>query len=272
MRLIGIVYSVNDPAGAGAAARLVRLGFRRAECRAVECWSRPGVTVAGFDKDVIEFDFLDDAMPEAEYFIVLSRHSSQAGVKSYTVHHTGNFGGEALYGGRPGELGIANPAVAFGLLRELVKRAGAMGRLDEYRVSYEATHHGPTSLKKPLTFVEIGSSQTEWADEVNHEILAESVAGLLESGPAECRPAIGIGGGHYPWKHTEYSLREKVCFGHLLPKYAIEYLSAEVLEQMIGRTYGSVELIVVEKKSTRLEHRVMIESFADSKGLEVVYI
>jgi D-aminoacyl-tRNA deacylase len=270
--LIGIVYSVVDPAGRGVARILAERGFSKSECGGVECWSRPGVVLAGFREDVIEFDFLDNLLHEAEYYVVLSRHSSQAGVKSYTVHHTGNFGREALYGGKPGELGIANPRVAFTLLKELVRQAESEGRLGEFKVSYEATHHGPTSLSKPITFIEIGSSMSEWVDDVNHRIVAESVLHLINEGVSDCRPAIGVGGGHYPWKLTEYALRENVCFGHIIPKYSLDLLNHGILRQMVERTYGGVESIVVEKKGTRIEHREAIEEFARETGLSVRYI
>ncbi|WP_440060285.1 D-aminoacyl-tRNA deacylase [Thermogladius sp. 4427co] len=270
--MIGIVFSVNDPAGTGAARKLLRLGFVKHSCDAVECWVSENAILAGFQEDVINFDFLEARLPDVEYYIVLSRHSSQAGVKSYTVHHTGNYSNEALYGGKPGELGVANPVVAFTLLRELARNAEETGRIKDYRVSYEATHHGPTSLAKPLTFIEIGSSLSEWVDETNHEIIARSVEWLLRNNTAKCTPAIGIGGGHYPWKLTEYSLRENVCFGHIMPKYALEHLSEEVLKQMIERSADKIKLVVVEKKSTNQAHRSMIEGFARKYYLGLVYI
>ena len=34
----------------------------------------------------------------------------------------------------------------------------------DYEITIEATHHGPTSLKKPLLFIEIGSTEKQWAD------------------------------------------------------------------------------------------------------------
>lgn len=271
--MIGLVYSLRDPAGSGI-ARFVAgaLGLRRGECDAVECWAGSGAILAGYEEDVIEFDSLDARLPEASFFVVLSRHASEAGVKSYTVHHTGNFGDSALYGGRPRELGVANPPAAFTLLAEMKKAAESAGRAGEYDVCYEATHHGPTSLAKPLTFAEIGSSEREWADPVNHAVVGSAVVRLLREGPAECKPAIGFGGGHYPRKLAEFSLQNAVCLGHIMPKYAADSLSELTFSQMVSRSVPRPVVAVVEKKAFKSATRAEIERLARAEGLEVLYI
>ncbi|ADV65203.1 D-aminoacyl-tRNA deacylase [Desulfurococcus mucosus] len=269
-----LAYSVRDPAGRGIALYIAEsLGLTSAKCPgAVECFRGDGFILAGFEEDVIYFDFLEDRLPSASEYIVLSRHSSEAGVKSYTVHHTGNFGGEAAYGGKPGELGVASPLTAWRLLRLLKTLRDSYGR-SEYEVSYEATHHGPTSISKPLVFVEIGSTLGEWRDEVNHRVVGEAVARLLkEPGGDECNPAIGIGGGHYPRKHTELALSEPVCYGHIMAKYALGALSMDTLDKMVHRSAVKPSIIVVEKKGTRQEHRVLVEEYASNKGLTLRYI
>jgi len=44
-----------------------------------------------------------------------------------------------------------------------------------YQVSYEVTHHGPTTLVHPSFFVEIGSTEKEWGDPVAGRAVAEAV-------------------------------------------------------------------------------------------------
>src|SRR5208337_602698 len=44
-----------------------------------------------------------------------------------------------------------------------------------YRVSYEVTHHGPTSLSIPLFFDETASTEKEWGDPVAGRAVAEAV-------------------------------------------------------------------------------------------------
>ncbi|MGB9827992.1 MAG: D-aminoacyl-tRNA deacylase [Thermosphaera sp.] len=273
--MYGLAYSINDPAGAGIARALRdKMGLSESSvCKnSITCFQGGNIVLAGFREDVIYFDFLDDRMPpEVIIYIILSRHSSEARVKSYTVHHTGNFGGNALYGGNPGELGISSPMVSWLLLRALHDSWRNSNRA-EYEVSYEATHHGPTSLSKPLVFVEIGSSVNEWGDLTNHFIVASSIVKPLESPQANCEPVIGIGGGHYPRKHTEIALKENVCYGHIIPKYALQHLSQEILDKMISRSDIDVRGIIVEKKGTRIEHRSLIEDYASRRGIEVRYV
>jgi len=275
--VIGLVYCTRDPAGRGIAEYIVsRLRpVKSSLCKSSEvCLEGVNYVLAGFSEDVLYFDFLDERLPTTvEFYIILSRHSSEAGIKSYTVHATGNFSAEAHYGGRPRELGIAHPAVAFKLLRSLKSSSLEYSRAG-YEVSYEATHHGPTSLSKPLVFVEIGSSYSEWSDPVNHTAIGESVIELVEEYPniVKCTPSIGIGGGHYPRKFTEISLSENVCFGHIMSKYAITYLDLGALNKMFTRTAIKPEQVIVEKKCTRLEHRQLIEEFSERKGLALRYI
>lgn len=70
-----------------------------------------------------------------------------------------------------------------------------MGKLSDFEVVYEVTHHGPTNLRKPLTFVEIGSSETEWTYEKAHEVVGESVVKALREFrySVNCVPTVGSG-------------------------------------------------------------------------------
>ncbi len=274
MVVYGIVYSTGDPAGYGVARLLVELlGLEKCGlCRdCIECFCGRDIVLAGFKEDAIYFDFLDDRLSVDKY-IVLSRHSSMARVKSYTVHHTGNPGPEARYGGKPYSLAVASPPVTYGLLQLLVEKAREYGREKEYDVSYEATHHGPTEPSKPLTFIEIGSSIEEWRDHVNHRVLAEAVTCFLERREPSCKPVVGVGGGHYPRKHTRYALENNVCYGHIFAKYSLPYLGIELLEKALNRSVPKPRAVVVEKKGTRREHRELIEEFTRSYSVELEYI
>lgn len=274
--LYGLVFSIKDPAGTGVARYIVeRLGLEKTDLciGAVECYIGENFLLAGFSEDTIYFEFLDQRMPrEVEKYIVLSRHSSAKKVKSYTVHHTGNFGPEAPYGGEPRSLSIASPPVSHKLLLLLRKEAEEAGRLEEYEVSYEATHHGPTSPLMPLNFIEIGSTIDEWRDPVNHRVLGEAVIAFLEDPRHECTPVIGIGGGHYPRKHTRKAFQDNYCYGHIMAKYALQYLSLEILDQMVEKNVPMPVKIVVEKKGTRREHRALVEEYVVGKDLVVEYI
>lgn len=274
--MFAVVFSVEDPAGRGIAEYVVKklsLGKMCACNNCAVCYMHDKFILAGFREDVIEFDFLDNVMPSnISFYIVASRHSSEAEIKSFTVHFTGNYGEEAKYGGKPRELGIAHPQVGWFFLNALSRMARAFKK--DFEVSYEATHHGPTSLSKPVIFVEIGSTSKEWEDPGNHAVVGSTLLEFVSAYPELpwCTPAIGIGGGHYPRKHTELALRSSICYGHILPKYALQYLTREILEMMRTRCLATISRIVVEKKGTRLEHRILVEEYAKSVNLEVEYI
>ncbi len=276
MEVYGLVFSEKDPAGRGIAEYLIG-GLKpdnTEECiRASRCYKGGNYYLAGFTEDTIYFEFLDERLPgNVSGYIVLSRHSSAKRVKSYTVHHTGNYGPEAPYGGRPRSLSIAHPTVTHKLLLIMRRKAEEYGRIGEYEVSYEATHHGPTELGKPLNFIEIGSSIDEWTDPVNHRVIGEAIIEFLEDPGHECKVVAGLGGGHYPRKHTRKALEDNYCYGHIMAKYALPYLSMETLGMMVERSLPKPGVMVVEKKGTRREHRVIIEEFANKKGLGLEYI
>lgn len=274
-QLYGLAYSTRDPAGSGIAKYLREyydLERCELEVKAVECFANREFVLVGFAEDAIYFSFLDSRLPSSvEEYVVLSRHSSEQGVKSYTVHHPGNFG-EALYGGRPGELGVANPVVTHKLLLNLRDICEERDLLGIYEVSYEATHHGPTENDKPLTFIEIGSTIDEWRDPRNHEVVGLAIVEFLESPAHSCRPVIGIGGGHYSRKHTEAAFERNYCYGHIMAKHSLHYLSSDALTKMIERSRSRPEAIVVERKGTRAEHRELVEKYASTRGIVHEYI
>ncbi len=274
--MYGLIYSLKDPAGKGI-AYWIRDYFGLEKCTeqisgAEECFEEKRFVLVGFSEDTIYFDFLDKRVGCVDGYIILSRHSSAKRVKSFTVHHTGNYGPEAPYGGKPGRLAPALSTASHRLLLGLKHYCEEKGKCKEYEVSYEATHHGPTEVSKPLCFIEIGSSLDEWSLASNHEVVGLAVVEFLEKGPLKTRVAIGIGGGHYPRKHTRLALEQKYTYGHIMAKYALPYLSFKTLDMMIEKTVPSPEIIVVEKKGTRREHRNLIEEYVDGKNLEIHYV
>ncbi|MGC9076809.1 MAG: D-aminoacyl-tRNA deacylase [Conexivisphaera sp.] len=277
--MIALVYSTRDPAGSGSASALLSMAsWSGSSCpRATSCLeSRDlGTYLAGFTEDVIEMDFLDEVFRDhgVDAYVVLSRHSSRSGRPSLTVHTTGNHG-PADFGGRPRELAWSNPRLEGALLRNYARSARDRGLLDRYWVGLEATHHGPTDLSRPITFIEIGSTEVEWSDARAQESLAEAVIGALTSPspPPDCRPAAGFGGTHYPERHTRLVLEGGVCYGHVLAKYALEEPDPDVISQAIDRNYGGVSEVVVERKSMGAAARDVVSRAAELRGLPVTYI
>jgi len=274
-----VAYSINDVAGAGTADRLVSL----VKCKDIALKGLPRaclgflagreVYVAGFYEDVLYFDFLERVV-DAEYYVVISRHSAVSGIRSLTVHHTGNLTPKAEYGGKPLELSVANPPLALAILKALRELAREKS-LEEVSVTYEVTHHGPTSLSKPLTFAEIGSTQSEWSDSTLQEVLARAVYTALLTEEQSCIPSVGVGGGHYAQQFTERAFNYSECYGHIISRHVIKELrdSLDLLrfavEQAIRRESTEIKRIVLEGKNPSYVKQIAVE-VARRYGIEVV--
>lgn len=270
-----IAYSVGDPAGSGIASELRRLlEHRPADVKGVEAYHLPELDalLVGFEEDVLYFEFLDEVC-DADFHLVLSRHSSEAGVKSLTVHHPGNPMREALAGGRPLELPPSNPPLAKSLLLSLAKRAEA---LPEFKVTYEVTHHGPSSLRKPITFVEIGGSVREWTLAEARRAVAEAVVEALTHPPPPYVACVGVGGNHYAALFTARALSSDEAYGHMLANYALKSLDdpallERVVRNAIARSSVPTQKLVAEKK-LRKAWRDSLEKVAEELSLRIEYV
>ncbi|MEM2901851.1 MAG: D-aminoacyl-tRNA deacylase [Candidatus Bathyarchaeia archaeon] len=200
--------------------------------------------------------------------IIVSRHESRSGMRTLTVHAPGNLG-EALLGGEPRKLAVADAQRMKTALMEL-KVAVAELNLD-YEVTLEATHHGPTDLHKPVFFVEIGSSESQWTDEKAVEAAARAAL-RAATHPTPSQAAVGFGGGHYPEKHTKISLETDVAVGHVLPKYFFSSFDVEVVEQAFQKTYGSCQLAVVDRKGIKSNHKRTLLNLLRDRGIRVMEV
>jgi D-aminoacyl-tRNA deacylase len=118
-------------------------------------FQRGSLLLATIDTEIISPPDLDTYFnPQA--YVFLSRHRAESGIPSLTVHTTGNFTDEEYLGGRPREIGWINPDLQKNYMIALDKRRD---QLEGYQITIDATHHGPTSLRKPVLFVELGSTE-----------------------------------------------------------------------------------------------------------------
>lgn len=200
--------------------------------------------------------------------IIVSRHESRSGMKTLTVHAPGNLG-EALFGGEPRKLAVAH---AQRMKTALIELKTAVTELNlNYEVTLEATHHGPTDIQKPILFVEVGSSKSQWTDGKAVEAAARA-AYRAATHPTPSHAAVGIGGGHYPAKHTEISLETDVAVGHVLPKYFFNSFDAEIVEQAFQKTYGPCKLAVLDWKGVKSNHRRTLLNLLRNKGIRVMEV
>ncbi len=187
---------------------------------------------------------------EADLIIFLSRHASVNPDPVLTVHVTGNLR-EADLGGSPRALPPADPVMMQAVLRQLATRCPA-----GYRASYEVTHHGPTDLRTPSFFVEIGSTEKEWVDVSAGHAVALSV---LAATPVDAIPLIGFAGNHYAARQTEIALTSRGAFGHIAHSREAGSLDNAMIRMMQEKT-GAVAAYIDKKAIAKEElHQLILQ-------------
>ena len=207
----------------------------------------------------------NDLNIEIDCIIFASRHRSESGTRTLTVHPIGNFK-DAKFGGNPETLVPSSPYLMTSALR-ILKRNAQEKNLD-YMVSFEATHHGPF-LSTPAFFIEIGSDENAWNDMIAGEVIAKTISEVINLDIKEKgRVAIGIGGGHYTPRHTDIALSTNLSFGHIIPSYAID-ISDEILEKAISATPNINSVYFHRKAIKKSRYREMKDWFL-KKEIDVV--
>ena len=210
---------------------------------------------------IVDTQFLDSLF-NPSMFVFLSRHSSAKAIPTLSVHTPGNLA-EAKFGGNPRTVSVS-PALAMkNALQTMAKLTDERGL--DYEVSYECTHHGP-SLDAPAMFVELGSSPEQWKDMKAAEVVAHSAVAAV-SDCSGCSVALGIGGPHYNKKFTKLALTTEAAFGHMIPKYALTDVDAEILEQCFERTLETVDSVVLDWKGIKGEHKPKIVAALEKLGV-----
>ncbi len=210
---------------------------------------------------------LEDLKFNPEAYIFLSRHRSESGIPTLTAHFPGNFSDEALYGGRPRELGYTYPTLHQRYLKRLKQ---LQDRVPEYKVVTEPMHHGPSSFSRPVLFVEIGSSEEQWQDQVAVETVCEAVMKTVEDRYSAEKISLGFGGTHYSEKFTNLIVESEYALGAIMPKYALPNLDKSILHQMTTKSVEKISYAVLDWKGVKDRARVV--SLVEDAGLEIVKI
>ena len=218
-------------------------------------------------RDMIHCDHLEDNF-DAEVFIFCSRHRAESAKPALLVHSTGNLGGNALFGGNPQEVSVSAPSLVSVALRRLYKERDVRG-LDDFDVSLEVTHHGPTSLNTPLVFIELGSTEEYWVHKEGARAVAAAVMDCVRASIGG-DSVIGFGGTHYASKFNKLVLEKDYNMGHMAPKYAVNDLTLDVVKQMTERTTGNVTCAIIDWKGLNAENKAHIFPILEAAGLEIV--
>lgn len=214
---------------------------------------------------LLTLESLDKAYPDASSFIFLSKHRSDSQIPTLTCHCTGNFA-DNPYGGNPREIAISYPSLQKGYLKAITS---ARRRVSGYDVVIEATHHGPTSLKKPVLFVELGSSEKQWGDSNAAGVMCDTLLGILDDGIERCKKVgIALGGTHYPTKFNKLLLESEFGLAAVASKHSLEAIDGQMLDQMITKSVEKVMHIIVDNKGLGSQ-KDRIMKMAEKTGLEI---
>jgi D-aminoacyl-tRNA deacylase len=201
-----------------------------------------------------------------ELIVFISRHSSKSGTPTLSVHTPGNLG-EAKLGGLPRKVSFSPANAMRDALRAMMRLKEEMNL--DYEVSYECTHHGP-SLDVPAMFTELGSSLKQWNDSKAAEAVAHAtMEAISKFRHSQTAAVLGIGGPHYNKKFSRMALRDETAFGHMIPKYAVSSVDADILEQCVERTFEKVELAVLDWKGIKGEHKPKLVAMLKEIGLSM---
>jgi len=222
------------------------------------------ITLATLSMESVNAQNLPETFPDAQIIVFISRHSSVSGKPTLSVHTPGNFA-EAELGGLQKTISISPATAMRDALKALLHYKGELSL--DYEVSYECTHHGP-SLNVPTMFVELGSSPAQWSDSKAAQAVAHSAMCAIANFSTPANSAVlGIGGTHYNQKFTQMALAGEAVFGHMIPKYAVSIIDAEILAQCIEKTLEKVSLAVLDWKGIRSQDKPKLLSALQDAGL-----
>ena len=235
---ISIVNSAKDPAGCNIREELLKITGHPGS--GIFRYFTHEIVFLETEERLIYEENLDERT-DCDLIIFISRHTSVNPAPALTVHVTGNFK-TADYGGEPESLAMAAPEWMQRTLNMLRKYAP-----EGYSVSYEVTHHGPTDLKTPSFFVEIGSTEKEWADKDAASAVAKSLLEVLKEDSPDVIRMIGFGGNHYAARETEIALSSNAGFGHICHSREVPDADKETVIRMIKNS--GAQAAYIDKKS-----------------------
>ena len=271
-----LVASIRDPASAVMADYLQRnRGFKAVGERSamkeesLDSVNHKTIKLHISSESLLYLEELDGVYPEAKSFVFLSKHKSESAIPTLTCHCTGNFG-ENSYGGNPREIAISWPYLQK---LYLVTLDQLKSTILPYEITIEATHHGPTGLKKPVLFVELGSSKVQWHDAKAATLICDSVLSVLESSShGQCsKVCIGLGGTHYPTKFNRFLIESEFGLAAVASKHNLQSVDETMLNQMIVKSVEKVTHVLIDRKGLGSEKERIIE-LVERTELEVIKI
>lgn len=226
------------------------------------------------DKSLLYLEDLDEipfwnSKDMLSSYIFLSKHMSESRIPTLTCHCTGNYADNS-YGGNPRQIAISYPYLQKQYLMQITC---AKPSIPGYDIVIEATHHGPTTLKKPVLFVEIGSTESQWIDRNAASFVCNCLLNIIGNDLRKCceKVGIGLGGTHYPIKFNKLLLESEFGLAAVATKYDLESIDENMLKQMIVKCIEEVNYIVVDWKGLGKERKRIMKLVEDT-GLDVLKV
>ncbi len=224
------------------------------------------VRLVTIDSEHVFAQSIAELPPASKLIVFVSRHSSKSGTPTLSVHTPGNLG-KAEMGGHPRKVSIS-PANAMKDVLKIMMKLKDEIHLD-YDVCYEGTHHGP-SLEVPSMFVELGSSPKQWRDVKAVKVVGEAtMSAIANFGNFSSKAVIGIGGPHYNKKFTRIAFENKLAFSHIIPKYALPYIDADLIMQCLERTLERVDTVILDWKGIKAKEKPKLIKILKKIGVKV---
>nr|AIF00797.1 D-aminoacyl-tRNA deacylase [uncultured marine group II/III euryarchaeote KM3_139_C07] len=207
------------------------------------------LTLYTTDIESVYYENIDKKI-QADLFIFATKHVSKSGIHSLSVHFPGNWG-KAELGGKDKTLCIAPSSILKTAFLELNKLK------TDYEIIQECTHHGPY-INKPAIFIEIGSDKKQWQDKKAGKNIAKVILKITEKNP-KYKAVIAFGGLHHSPNFKKILLNTEFAVSHVCPKYNLENLNKNNIEQAIEKTVEKVEFIVLDWKGLGQEKNRIIK-------------
>ncbi len=241
---------------------------------------RPNPLLVGLKKEGASFDFhlIDEDIIQTEnidmskisrydFIIFASKHVSEKKDKTLSIHSPGNWN-NAEYGGEPERICPTSALFAKELFENLNARSEKM-KLKDYKVTLEATHHGPL-INKPCLFIEIGSTANEWRDNRAGFIVAKTILHTIETFKENKfrEIAFGIGGPHYCPGFNKIQKKSNVAISHVIPQYALP-LTEKMIKEATEKTLEDVDFAIIDWKGCgKAEQRNQIIELLEKNYIE----
>ncbi len=199
------------------------------------------------DKEIVYTKNLDlEKINHYDFIIFASKHVSESKEKTLSVHAPGNWR-SADFGGQAGKA-CKSSALFMKYLFEKLNEKAKESYLNDYKITMEATHHGPL-IGKPCVFIEIGSTETEWTDRRAGFAVAraifDAIANFKENPYHEI--AIAIGGPHYCPSFNQIQLKSNVAISHVIPQYVFP-ITEETITEAIAKTEEELDFVLLDWK------------------------